>query len=264
MRGLLAGKVAIVTGAGRGIGAAVARCFCAEGARVVLADIDELRSQAVCDEITRQGGAASACQVDITSIERVQEMIASTEALFGNVEILVNNAGVTAQAHFLDTTRATFDALINTNIAGTFFCSQEAARSMRKAGQGSIINVSSHSGLLGSSNRTAYAASKGGIISLTRAMAVDLAAYNIRVNGIAPGAIEVQRAHKPAHDAARRKAWTAAIPMERYGSPEEIASVALFLASQHSSYVTGHTIPVDGGFTAAGLRVQSAEAATEA
>lgn len=254
-QGLLSGQVAVVTGAGGGIGAAVARLYWSSGAKVVLADLSLDKANAVASALQDEDRVA-AYAVDITNLEQVRKMFAWISDAWGPATVLVNNAGITAQAHFLDTAAETLHALLNTNIVGTYYCAQEAARGMRTAGGGSIINVSSHSGLRGSSGRSAYAASKGGIIALTRAMAVDLAPYNIRVNGIAPGAIEVVRTHKPAHDAARREAWTSSIPMRRYGSPDEIASVALFLASAHSSYITGHTIPVDGGFTAAGLRVK--------
>jgi NAD(P)-dependent dehydrogenase (short-subunit alcohol dehydrogenase family) len=256
MSEILTGRVALVTGAGAGIGAAIARLFCEAGAGVILADKDLSAVETVCAALTSRGGKAWACELDIRRQEQVRAAFATARTRLGPIEILVNNAGVTAQAKFLDTTPDMLRNLIDTNLAGTYFCAQEAARSMCELGRGAIVNVASHSGLLGSSGRTAYASTKGGVIALTRAMAVDLAPHNIRVNAIAPGAIEVPRPHKPAHDSKRRRAWLAAVPMERYGSPEEVAAVALFLVSDAASYVTGHTVPVDGGFTAAGLRVR--------
>lgn len=251
----LAGKVVIVTGAGTGIGAATARRFASEGARVVCADLDGQTAGAVCAEIVAAGGTAAPCRVDIRDAAGVDAMIALTLREFGPPNIAINNAGAGAQKHFLDTSLETLRAMLDVNVVGTFLCAQAAAREMVKIGGGAIVNFSSHSGLLGSSGRAAYAASKGGIIAMTRVMAVDLAVHNIRVNAIAPGPIDVSRSRKQ-HTGERREAWQRAVPLARYGRPEEVAGAALFLASDDASYMTGQTISVDGGFTAAGLRVK--------
>ncbi|HYC48223.1 MAG TPA: glucose 1-dehydrogenase [Burkholderiales bacterium] len=249
------GKIAIVTGAGTGIGAATSKRLAQAGAAVVLADLDEPAAAQVCAEITNGGGTAAACHVDITRMDTLERLFEFTAARFGKVRIMINNAGASAQHPFLKTTPDVLQRVLDVNVKGTFFCAQLAALMMADGGGGSIVNVSSHSALLGSSGRAAYAASKGAIVSMTRVMAVDLAEFSIRVNCIAPGPIEVPRRYKPAHNDERRRAWLTAVPLSRYGAPDEVASVALFLASDASSYMTGQTLAVDGGFSAAGLRV---------
>lgn len=249
-------KVAIVTGSGTGIGAAIARRIAREGAAVVLADRDEASAQSVREEIVAAGGRAAACRVDIREPGQVEAMIACVRAQFGPAHVLINNAGLGAQKHLLDTPLETLRAMLDVNVIGTFLCAQAAARDMVGLGGGAIVNFASHSGLLGSSGRAAYAASKGGIIAMTRVMAVDLASHNIRVNAVAPGPIDVPRSRNQ-HNDERRDAWHRAVPLGRYGEPEEVAAVALFLASDDASYMTGQTVAVDGGFTAAGLRVKN-------
>lgn len=249
-------RVAIVTGSGTGIGAAIARRIGAEGAAVVLADRDLASAEAVRDEIAAAGGRATACRVDIREPAQVEAMLAHARETFGRAHVLINNAGMGAQKAFVDTPLETLRTMLDVNVVGTFLCAQAAARDMIELGGGAIVNFASHSALLGSSGRAAYAASKGGIVAMTRVMAVDLAAHNIRVNAVAPGPIDVPRSRKQ-HNDERRSAWHNAVPLGRYGEPEEAAAVALFLASDDASYVNGQTIAVDGGFTAAGLRVKN-------
>jgi 3-oxoacyl-[acyl-carrier protein] reductase len=254
-----ANKTAIVTSAGNGIGVPLATRIAEEGASVVLADKDEGAAQAVCRQIVAAGGKAAACRVDICLPIDVEAMLAFTRERFGPAHIMINNAGIGSQKHFLETPLEMLHQMLNTNVVGTFLCAQAAARDMVKLGGGAIVNFSSHSGLLGSSGRAAYAASKSGIIGMTRVMAVDLASHNIRVNAVAPGTVATPRIKK-SHNEERREAWLRSIPLARYGEPHEIAAAALFLASDDASYITGQTLAVDGGFSAAGLRVKNLSA----
>ena len=250
-----ANKIAIVTGAGNGIGVCIATRLAAEGATVVLADKDEAAATRVSEQIAQRGATAAACAVDICVPASVAMMFEFSRGRFGPAHIMINNAGIGAQKHFLETPLDTLHAMLQTNVVGTFLCAQAAARDMVQLGGGAIVNFSSHSGLLGSSGRAAYAASKAAIIGMTRVMAVDLAQHDIRVNTVAPGTVATERIKK-SHNDERREAWLHAIPMARYGEPAEMAAAALFLASDDAGYITGQTIAVDGGFTIAGLRVK--------
>ncbi len=253
-----AGRIAIVTGGGDGIGAATAMRLVREGATVMVVDKDEANAHAVSEKIVAAGGKAAACRADIRVAKDIAAMLALTAKTFGPACILINNAGVGAQKHFLETPPEMLDEMLDVNVKGTFLCAQAAAREMVKLGGGAIVNVSSHSGLLGSRGRAAYAASKGGIIAMTRVMAVDLSEHGIRVNAVAPGPINTPRI-RASHNEERHAAWLKAVPLSRIGDPEEVAAVAAFLASDDASYVTGQTIAVDGGFSAAGLRVKNLE-----
>ena len=251
-------KTAIVTGGGNGIGAATALRLVEEGAAVILADQDEAAAHAVCARIVAAGGKAAAIRVDIRVQQDIEAMIAFTASRFGPARVLINNAGIGSQKLFLETSLEMLDNMLDVNVRGTFLCAQAAGREMVKLGGGAIVNLSSHSGLLGSSGRAAYAASKGGIIAMTRVMAVDLAPHGIRVNAIAPGPIDTPRI-RASHNEERHQAWLRAIPLARIGAPEEVAAAASFLASDDASYITGQTLAVDGGFSAAGLRVKNLE-----
>jgi len=250
------GKTAIVTGAGNGIGLSIATRMAEEGARVILADREGDAAEAACAQIVAAGGAAAACRTDVSVPKEVDALIAFTANRFGPAHVLINNAGIGSQKHFLESPLEMLQSVLAVNVIGTFICAQAAAREMVKLGGGAIVNFSSHSGFLGSSGRAAYAASKAGIIGMTRVMAVDLAAHNIRVNTVAPGTVATPRI-RASHNEERRETWLRSIPMARYGEPHEIAAVALFLASDDASYMTGQTVAVDGGFTAAGLRVKN-------
>ena len=251
-------KIAIVTGSGTGIGEATARLLAQQGAAVVLADLNEASAQAVCTDIVAAGGTAAACGVDVRDPASIEAMFAFARKTFGPAHVMINNAGKGAQKTFVDTPLEMLHDMLNTNVVGTFLCAQAAARDMMKIGGGAIVNFSSHSGFLGSSGRAAYAAAKGGIIAMTRVMAVDLAPHHIRVNAVAPGPIDVPRS-RGQHNDERRSGWQRAVPAGRYGESHEVAAIAAFLGSDEASYVNGQTIVVDGGFTAAGLRVANLE-----
>jgi NAD(P)-dependent dehydrogenase (short-subunit alcohol dehydrogenase family) len=242
----LQGRVAIVTGGLSGIGAAIAARFAAEGARVVAADL------AAAEAPLDAGAAIAPLRVDVADEASTTAMAAEVLAAHGRIDILVNSAGFGQDIPFLDTPVAVLDRILAVNLRGTFLAAQACARAMRGAGSGAIVNIGSVSGLAGSSGRAAYGASKGAIVTLTQSMAIDLAEYGIRVNAVAPGPVDTpltRRVHTPA----TREAWTRATMLRRYGTPEEIAAAALFLASDEASYVTGHVLPVDGGFIAAGM-----------
>jgi 3-oxoacyl-[acyl-carrier protein] reductase len=179
-------------------------------------------------------------------------MVDAVRKAFSRIDILVNNAGVGGNTAFLDTSLEEWNRIIGINLTGAFLVAQAVAREMVKTGGGKIINIASLSGQRGGNGRAAYGSAKAGLELLTKVMAVELAPYNINVNNIAPGAIETEMA-KFAHDAATRAAYNYLIPMSRYGTPEEIADAAVFLSSDESRYVHGHTLNVDGGFRAAGL-----------
>ncbi len=248
----LSGKHALITGAGRGIGRAIARVFVREGAAVAVADIDANLARDAANELERQGGRAVAIEADVANPASIRAMIESVLSAFGRIDILVNNAGIGGNTPFLETSLEEWERILRVNLTGAFLVAQAAAREMVKAGGGHVINIASLSGQRGGTGRAAYGAAKAGLDLLTRVMAVELAEHGINVNSIAPGPIETEMA-KFAHDAATRAAYERLVPMRRYGSPEEIADAALFLASDESRYVHGHTLNVDGGFRAAGL-----------
>ena len=251
----LAGMTAIITGAAGGIGNATCRLFAGEGAAIVAVDQDVDGAARIAKEVEAQGARAIACTVDIRDREQIEAMAEAAQAAFGPIRILVNNAGVGAQMHFLDIPASVWKEMLDVNLTGTFQCSQVIAREMARTGGGRIVNISSHAGLLGPSGRAAYAAAKGGIIAMTRVMALDLAAQNIAVNCIAPGPVDMPRL-AGLHNEERRTAWHNAIPLRRYGQTEELAAAILFLASEESSFVNGQTLAVDGGFTTTGLQVK--------
>jgi 3-oxoacyl-[acyl-carrier protein] reductase len=244
--------VAIVTGAGRGIGEAIATALAAEGASVVVADIDGTAARRVADEIIAGGGQAIAIQSDVAEPAQVNALVADTVAQFGRLDVLVNNAGIGSNKPVLETTLEEWELQLRVNLTGTFLCGQAAAKAMLKNQGGRIVNIASISGQRGGQGRAAYGASKAGVILLTKVMAVELAPLGIRVNAVSPGPVDTDQS-RGTHTPSTRQAYYDRIPIRRYGEREEIAAAVLFLAARESSFVNGHVLNVDGGFNAAGL-----------
>ena len=237
------GKVVIVTGAASGIGRAIALRFGSEGAHVVVADVNAEGAESTAQTIAAQGGLALPAAVDVSDKGQVDRLFESVLGRFGTVDVLVNNAGlINVERHFLEADEAWWDRVLGVNLKGVFLCSLRAANVMASRHSGVIINMSSGGATRSHRGMAAYDASKGGIEALTRAMALDLAPYGIRVNALVPGSIDTQRLN-PELKAERGKA----IPLGRMGEPEELAGPAAFLASDDASYITGHILVVDGG-----------------
>jgi len=247
----LENKVAIVTGAAGGIGLAIARRFVADGAKVVIADMDETRGEAVEAELKALGEVLFV-HCNVAEKLDVRNLVAATLDAFGDIDILVNNAGIVVGADFLDLEEADFDRVLGVNLKGTFLCSQAVARHMVekvKAGgaPGCIINMSSVNAVFAIPNQVPYSVSKGGVNQLTKVMALALAPHGIRVNGIGPGSIMTDMLAAVNADPAAKSRILSRTPMGRIGEASEIAGVAAFLASQDASYITGQTIYADGG-----------------
>ncbi len=249
----LAGKSIIVTGAGRGIGAGIARRFGAEGALVACADLDGDAAGRTARAIADAGGQAVASRVDVGAADDARRLTAATVAAFGGVDAIVNVAGIGGLAAFLDLDEADLTRVMRVNVMGTFLCAQAAAREMAARGGGRIVNVSSISGQRAGWGRTAYGTSKAAVIQLTRQMAMELAPHNITANAIAPGPVDTALTRAD-HTPETRAAYNAMVPLGRYGTIDEMADAAVFLAGDDSTYITGHVLNVDGGYMAAGIR----------
>lgn len=242
----LAGKVVVVTGAGKGIGQAIAERFGSVGSSVVVNDVDADSAEAVAAGIVDAGGSAMAAAADVSDSDAVAAMFDSVMETHGRVDVLVNNAGlVSPMLHFFDADEAWWRRIIDVNLTGHFLCCHRAARIMAKQGGGSIINMSSGGATRAHRSFTAYDASKGGIEALTRAMALDLGPYGIRVNALMPGSIDTAGLNTE-----ERVYRGVNIPSGRIGDPFDMTGPALFLASDDASYVTGDVIKVDGGMLA--------------
>jgi NAD(P)-dependent dehydrogenase (short-subunit alcohol dehydrogenase family) len=247
----LAGRVAAITGGALGIGRATALRFAEEGASVVLGDVQVDAAEGVAKEIVQRGGRAVAVGVDVGDAAQVQAYVDRVVAEFGRLDVMFANAGIAHSAPFLEHPEAQWHRVLRVNLTGVFLCGQIAARQMVRQGGGRIIVTASINGFRGVENLVGYNVAKAGVIELTKSMAVELAPHNVQVNAIAPAQIDTRLTRGFSDDAKARR--LARIPMGRFGEADEVAKAAVFLASDDASFVTGHTLAVDGGYLAGGL-----------
>jgi glucose 1-dehydrogenase len=247
----LEGKIAAITGGNQGIGLGIAQRFVEEGAAVAICyRTDRESAERVAEGLRSSGAKAVAIQADISKLTDGQRFISETISQLGRLDILVNNAGVEKRANFWEVTEADYDFVLNVNLKGLFFVTQAAVRYLVQAKRpGKIINISSVHEELPFPHFSSYCASKGGVKMLTRNLSIELAPFNITINNIAPGAIETPINKTLLNDPVKLKSLLENIPLQRLGKPEDVASIAAFLASEESSYVTGTTFVVDGGLT---------------
>ncbi len=242
----LNGKTVLITGSGAGIGRALAERFAGQGCSVIANDLEQATADQTAAEIHGSGGTAIGVGADVSNGDQVAAMFDGVVEEFGGIDVLVNNAGlVSPMLHFFEADEAWWRRIIDVNLTGHFLCSHRAARIMAKAGGGSIINMSSGGATKAHRAFTAYDASKGGIEALTRAMALDLGPYNVRVNALMPGSIDTSGL-----DIAQRRLRGENVPLGRIGEPNDMTGAALFLASDDASYITGDVVRIDGGMLA--------------
>lgn len=238
-------KVALITGAGRGIGRAIAIAFAQEGADIAVADLNKEDAENTCADIEALGRKSLALLVDVSDYAKVEEAINKILDKFTRVDILVNNAGITKDNLLLRMSQAEWDAVLDVNLKGTFNCMKAVSKPMLKQKAGRIINIASIIGIIGNAGQANYSASKAGIIALTKTAAKELASRNINVNALAPGFIQTEMTARLPEES--RDKMKEAIPLNRLGNPADVAAACLFLASSEASYITGQTIVVDGG-----------------
>ena len=245
-------RVALVTGAGMGIGAAIASLLAEDGYAVVVSDVQDQAATETAQQIAAAGFVAWPLIMDVGNAASIADGIASVARKFGRCDVLVNNAGIAKTFPFLEYPMDHWELVMRVNLTGPMLCAQHAAKLMRERQWGRIVNLTSTSGMRASAGRAAYGTSKAALIGLTRQMAIELAPYGITANAVSPGPIDtpLPRAH---HSEATRANYVRAIPARRYGTPDEVASAVSYLASEAASFVNGHILPVDGGFMAAGL-----------
>jgi NAD(P)-dependent dehydrogenase (short-subunit alcohol dehydrogenase family) len=261
--GRLEQKVALLTGAARGIGRGIALKFAREGAKVGVLDLNEPACQTVVDEIEAAGGEAIALTANITQEEEVEQAVYRLNEAFGPVSVLVNNAAIMPTGRLHETSLADFDRCVQVNLRGTYLVSRAVIPAMLAQGQGSIIHMASITGILGLPGLAIYSATKGALIALTRAMSTDYAPFGIRVNAVSPGTIDSPMLHNFIAEQANpeyvRRAFDEMHPIGRVGTIDEVANVFLFLASDEASYVTGANYEVDGGIGVKGEQPQDAQ-----
>lgn len=244
----LSGKTALVTGAGRagkGIGRSIALALAAQGSDIAIADFVEDAAQAVASEVSALGVKSLALRSDVTNSEDVAAMVARVQEEFGKIDILVNNAGITRDTLLIKMSDADWKSVLETNLTGAFYCTREVSKLMIRQRSGRIINMASVMGVMGNAGQANYSASKGGLIALTKTTAKELGRRGINVNAVAPGFIQTMMT-EDMPDEAKDKV-SGLIPLDRLGTPEDVANVVVFLAGSLSSYITGQVIHVDGG-----------------
>jgi len=245
----LQGKVAIVTGGGSGIGRGIALCLAQEGVRVIVTDLRRLYAEETAAQIEEVGGEAIAVQADVSSRSQVNAMVSRTLEHWGQVDILVNSAGVSGEVPFLEMDEAEWDRVLSVNLKGAFLCGQAVARAMVQAGsRGKIVNVTSVNAKVARTGLSHYCASKGGLHMLTKVMALELAPHRINVNAVAPGFIETPLTASSVEDPVVLQDIMSHLPWGRVGQPEDVASAVLFLASEGADFITGTALSVDGGW----------------
>jgi 3-oxoacyl-[acyl-carrier protein] reductase len=242
----LQGKAAIVTGAGRGIGKAIARKFLEEGAEVVVCDVESSRLEDAREELTAFGPVHGEV-ANVTSREEVEELVGRAKGALGRIDVLANNAGIARFGQFLEITDKDWNDTLAVNLTGVFLCSQAVAREMRDQGSGAIVNMASTNGILGEGGLAHYNASKAGVVLLSKTMAIELAPHNIRVNSVCPGFILTDLVQEGGMSEEEIRGYTSKIPLDRYGRVEEVANAFAFLASDEASFITGAELVVDGG-----------------
>lgn len=241
----LQGKVAVVTGAAGGIGSAIAWEMAGEGARVAVADLKQAAAESVASEIRSKGGDAFAVSLDVTSQSAIKAMVTAVEDRLGAIDILVNNAGITRDAMYHKMTEQDFDAVIAVHLKGAWLCGQAVIHGMRERRYGKIVNISSIGGKLGNPGQTNYCAAKAGLVGYTKAAAKELGRYNINVNAIMPGLIDTPMIQTIPKEGIELRIQDT--PLQRIGTPQDVAKVAVFLASEASSFMTGAIVEVTGG-----------------
>jgi 3-oxoacyl-[acyl-carrier protein] reductase len=252
----LMGKVALITGAGGGLGTAIAKRFALEGASLMCADRDGARAAATASAIDKAGGSVRAFRADVADPVECEAQVAETVRQFGRIDILVNNAGIALHKLALDTSLEDWDRVLRINLTGSFLTAKAAARHMVQQGGGRIIQIGSVSGQRGNMGGIAYGASKAAVMHVCKVLAVELSGQGVMVNAIAPGPIETGISR---HGPTRKRGYLERIPTQCYGTVDAVANAALYLASDECTWVTGHILNVDGGYGAAGLAYDPAE-----
>jgi NAD(P)-dependent dehydrogenase (short-subunit alcohol dehydrogenase family) len=240
-------KIALVTGGGAGIGRAVAETFAREGASVIIADRDGEAAKEVADAIVKSNGSALAETVDVTSTDEVKALMARIKKQFGRLDVLINNAGVGERADFRHMSDEAWDRVWAVNLDGTVRCAREAFDLLKASGKGSVVNLSSVMATKHTRQMSVYSATKGAVSALSRSLAVEYAPYNIRVNCLCPGYVETSLIGRYTANPMIAKGLLAQTPLRRFGTPQDIANAALFLASDEAAYITGSSLHVDGG-----------------